>query len=95
MEVGYQRIHRAGIEGWASQQAEVLNQTGARIATPNMEVRRISEAIEEVGPDTPRLADRTIQPGFACEVYAPPGDVHPALRQPVNQVTSRGAEPDE
>jgi hypothetical protein len=60
-----------------------------------MEVRRVSEAIEEVGPDAARLADRTIQPGFGCEVYAPPGDVDPALRQPVNQVTSRGAEPDQ
>lgn len=95
IELGYSRIHRAGIEGWASQQAEVLNQTGARIATPNMEVRGVSETIEDVGPNTARLADRTIEPGFACEVYAPPGNVDPALSQPVNQVTSRGTEPDE
>jgi hypothetical protein len=57
-------------------------------------VFRIGEAIEEISPDATWLSDRAIQPGVAYEVDAASGHLHPALRQPVNEMTSRAAKPD-
>ena len=65
------------------------------MAPPNLEVFQVGEAIEEISPDATWLADRAIQPGVACKVDTSPGDLHPALRQPVDEMTSGTAKPDQ
>jgi len=51
------------------------------------------EPVEEVGTDSLGSTDGSIQPGLATEIDLPACELHPALGQPVNQVSAAVAQP--